>query len=280
MKQQPMTDAEIEAHINAFFEMNYEMLKLEGGHSMTSDALETARLQAILYWRRLREVATRVTETEVKLTLPNQRTPAGRKFGIEGVVDIVSESGRTVMYDLKTHSAEQIRANSRPYAQQLNVYAHIWQMLRRQHLDEQCVICTQAPRELRDEMLKPQPDPNRLQALLAEWDPFIEIEADAGSIDETVREFGAVVDQIEDGAFGPPAVTTLRQPAPGGKLPFARDICRNCDARFSCSAYRTYIKGSAGANKFEGQFKPYLEDYGEDDERILRRVTAQLDEEA
>jgi hypothetical protein len=278
MKQKPLTDAEIEARINVFFDLNYEMLKLEGGHSMTSDSLEMARVQAILYWRRLRDVATSVTETEVKLTLPNKRTPAGRKFGIEGVVDIVSEGGRTVMYDLKTHAPEQIRANSQPYAQQLNVYAHIWQMLRRQHLDEQCVICTQAPRELRDEMLKPQPDPRRLQGLLAQWNPFIEIEADAGSIDETVRAFGEVVDQIEDGAFGPPLPARLNKPAPGGKLPYARDICRNCDARFSCSAYRTYIKGSTSTSQFERQFKPYLEDYGEDDERILRRVTAQLDE--
>jgi hypothetical protein len=278
MKNTPLTEAEIEERINQFFEDNYEMLKLEGGHSMTSDALETARLQAILYWRRLRDVATSVTETEVKLTLPNQCTPEGRKFSIEGVVDIVSEADRTVMYDLKTHSPEQIRGNSRLYAQQLNVYAHIWQALRRQHLDEQCVICTQAPRELRDEAMKAKPDPRRLAFLLNEWNPLIDIPADAHSIDDTVNAFGAVVDQIERGEFEPPALPTLQSPAPGGRLPFARDICRNCDARFSCSAYRDYIRGGTKTTQFERQFTPYLEDYGDDDERILRRVTARLED--
>ena len=272
-----MTDTEIEQRINEFFDDNYEMLKLEGGHSMTRDTLESARQQVLLYWRKLHDVATSVTETEVKLNLPGQITPDGRRFGIEGVVDIVREDDRTVMYDLKTHAPEQILGNRDSYAQQLNVYAHIWQTLRKQRLDEQCVICTQVPRDLRDAFQ--YGDARRLQHYLDLWQPVIDIPADPGTVQETVHKFGAVVDCIERGDYAPPDVATLQAPAPGGRLAFARDICRNCDARFSCSAYRKYIRGSGHTGQADKQFKQYVEDYGDDDERVSRRVTALLSDE-
>jgi hypothetical protein len=274
-----MTDAEIEERINEFFDANYEMLKLEGGHSMTRDTLESARQQVLMYWRKLRDVAASVTETEVKLTLPGQTTPDGRRFGIEGVVDIVREAGRTVMYDLKTHAAEQIRGNREAYAQQLNVYAHIWQELRAQDLDEQCVICTQLPRELREALSKPEVDERQVQHLLDRWEPLIDIPADSNTVHETVRKFGAVVDRIERGDYAPPPVSVLQAPAPGGRLAFARDICRNCDARFSCSAYRAHIAGGNRAGQFDKQFRQYLEDYGDDEERVMRRVAATLQDD-
>jgi hypothetical protein len=274
-----MTDAEVEARIQAFFDDNYELLKLEGGHSMTRDSLDTARLQVLMYWRKLREVATSVTETEVKLNLPGQTTPDGRPFGIEGVVDIVRENERTVMYDLKTHSPDQVRGNRDAYAQQLNVYAHIWQTLRGQPLDEQCVICTALPRDLREAALDEARNPAKLQHFLALWDPIIQIPSDARTVGETVHQFGAVVDQIEGGEFGPPPMQTLQAPAPGGRLAFARDICRNCDARFSCGSYRAYIRANARPGQFDRQFSQYLDDYGDDDERVLRRVTAVLEDD-
>lgn len=273
-----MNDAEIEQRIYDFFDDNYELLKLEGGYSMTRDSLETARLQVLMYWRKLRDVATRVTETEVKLNLPGQTTPAGRRFGIEGVVDIVREDERTVMYDLKTHSRESILGNEQLYAQQLNVYAHIWQELRSQKLDEQCVICTQLPAGLREAARDAGADPRRLAHFLDQWQPLVPIPADPNTVHETVQRFGEVVDRIESGAFEPPDATTLADPAPGGKLAFARDICRNCDARFSCSAYRLYIRGGARTGQFDKQFKQYLEDYGEDDDRIQRRFLADLED--
>ena len=250
----------------------------QGGHSITRDTLEIARLQVLLYWRKLRDVAVNVTETEVTLTLPGQTTPDGRKFGIEGVADIVREDTRTVMYDLKTHSPEQIQGNRDTYAQQLNVYAHIWQMLREQPLDEQCIICTQLPRDLRDAALDRHRNPARFEHFLDMWQPLIHIDADKASVHDTVQKFGAVVDSIERGDFAPPHPAVLQDPAPGGRLAFARDVCRNCDARFSCNAYRTYIRGGSRAGQFEKQFKQYLEDYGDDDERIDRRTAGRLDE--
>ena len=52
------------------------------------------------------------------------------------------------MYDVKTHDAEAVRANL-TLERQLNVYAHIWQNLRGQGLDEPAVISTALPEGLR-----------------------------------------------------------------------------------------------------------------------------------
>ena len=140
---------DIEQRLNEFFEENMAALALESGHSLTPEVKATARQQVLMYWRKLRDIAERVTDTEVRLSLPQQLSPAGRTFAIEGIVDIVREDERVVMYDIKTHDTEAIKANIADYEQQLNVYAHIWQNLRGQRLDETAVICTQLPDALR-----------------------------------------------------------------------------------------------------------------------------------
>src|SRR5438876_3937588 len=58
-----------------------------------------------------RHIAESVTDTEVKLNLPNQKTPKKRTFCIDGVVDIVRENDAVTMYDLKTHDLEFVRDN-------------------------------------------------------------------------------------------------------------------------------------------------------------------------
>ena len=130
-----MKESEIEAEIRRMFEENYELMRLEGGHALSADVKEAALNQVLFYWRKMRDVAENVTDTEVKLNLPEQITPQGRKYGIEGVVDIIREDERTVMYDIKTHDSDYVRANTAEYEKQLNVYAHIWQGLRGLELD-------------------------------------------------------------------------------------------------------------------------------------------------
>ena len=150
-KAQPnrtITDAEVERHIREFFEHNYDVLRQEGGHVLAEGAKLQALEQALLYWRKLKAVATSVTETEVKLALPGQITPKRRPFVIEGVVDIVREGDEVRMYDLKTHDPEYIKQNLTEYERQLNVYAHIWRNLRRQELNETAVIATRLPEAL------------------------------------------------------------------------------------------------------------------------------------
>ena len=236
----------IEDFIREAFEENFELLVAESGHAISAEAKQTALDQVLLYWRKLQDVAESVTDTEVYLTLPNQETPQGREYTIEGVVDIVRDNDRVVMYDIKTHDADYVRANLELYKQQLNVYAHIWQELRQQPLDEMAVIATDFPREVKEALSNP--DPRALEVALAHWDPIIPIEYDPAHKDETIVAFGKVVDQIESGEFAPPSVDVLESFITGGwrKERFATRVCRNCDARFSCDAYRQYAMGRSG----------------------------------
>ena len=64
-----------QAFIRDVFYQNYELLRFEGGGSILPESREAALNQVLLYWRRLREIANRVTDTEVPIHLPNQVTP-------------------------------------------------------------------------------------------------------------------------------------------------------------------------------------------------------------
>lgn len=128
----PAYEAEMETYIRNIFEQNFELLRLESGGSIAPDVKATALQQVLLYWRFLRDVAENVTDTEVHLSLPGCESPKGRDYTIEGIVDIVRDNDRTIMYDVKTHDADYVRANLPMYEEQLNVYAHIWQRLRKE----------------------------------------------------------------------------------------------------------------------------------------------------
>ena len=75
-----MTQTEIEEKIRERFEINYEILRAEGGHAFTNDVKQMALNQILYYYRKMRSVADSITETEVKLSLPDQFTAAGRRF--------------------------------------------------------------------------------------------------------------------------------------------------------------------------------------------------------
>jgi hypothetical protein len=238
---QPDGKEDIEAYIRQVFEQNYEELRLDSGHAVTPRVKDTALQQVLLYWRVLREVAENVTDTEVRLSLPGQETPRGRDYSIEGIVDIVRDNERTVMYDIKTHNADYVRANLEIYEQQLNVYAYIWQELRRQQLDEMAVIATDYPEPVRDALF--HQDENELAYALSQWQPLVPIEFNRARVEQTVQEFGGVVDDIEEGSFSPPPLERLNQTMPGTRsIRFGTHVCRNCDARFSCASYRDYAR--------------------------------------
>lgn len=232
-------EREIEAFIQEVFEQNYADLRTESGQALAPAVKQTALQQVLLYWRKLREIAENVTDTEVRLSLPRQETPQEREYTIEGVVDILREADRTVMYDIKTHDAVYVRANLDMYEQQLNVYAHIWQELRQQDLDEMAIIATDYPQGVKDALAGG--DPAHLAYALDQWEPVVAIDFDPQRVDETIHEFGEVVDAIEENCFAPRSVEDLNGMLPGARRArFATRICVNCDARFSCVSYRQY----------------------------------------
>lgn len=238
------SDLPIEDFIRQVFAENFELLLLESGHTISAESKETALQQVLLYWRKLRDVAERITDTEVLLTLPGQTTPRGREYTIEGVVDIVREDDRVVMYDIKTHDADYVRSHLDLYQQQLNVYTHIWQELRQQQLDGAAVIATDFPGGVRAALSNP--NPLALAYALDNWEPLIPVPYDGANKDRTLFEFGKVVDCIAEGKFAPPAAEKLQERVGMSQTHdrFGTRVCRNCDARFSCDAYRQFALGS------------------------------------
>ena len=140
----------------------------------------------------------------MKLTLPEQKTPGGRRYTIEGVVDIVAADNKVVMYDIKTHEAEQVRAYRDLYVKQLNVYAHIWQNLRGQDLDGIAIIATDPPQELIEALAIG--DSKSVQAAMKKWKPVVDLDYAQEKVAECISDFGATVDMIEEGQFCAPAV--------------------------------------------------------------------------
>lgn len=252
-----MKEEEINILIEEMFEENYQIEQVTSGSLLADDIKQLALLQVKLYYKRLKEIAEKVTQTEVKLTLPDQKTRSERNFTIEGVVDIVKEDDDTWMYDIKTHDSEYINANKEFYSNQLNVYAHIWQNLRKQELHHTAVISTSLPAILK-EALQTE-DKGFLEHELNKWEPVIELPYDIAKVDATIKDFAYVVDCIEEKKFIPPPVEKLRTRFEGTKTTFGTFVCRNCDARFSCKAFRDFVLGSGQSLK--GNFQKYFNEF-------------------
>lgn len=240
---EPESEEQIEALIHEAFEDNYEMMRAEEGRPISPEARETALNHVLLYWRLMRDVAEAVTDTEVKLSLPNQVSPGKRTFTIQGVVDIVRDGERTMMYDIKTHDGGYVRGNRGLYADQLNVYAHIWHHLRGQPLDGCAVIATSYPDAVKRALAGG--DAAEIEAALADWQPLVDIPFDLAQVEHTIDAFGAAVDDIETGQFGPPPPSRLAEVIENGET-FATRVCIECDARYSCASYRRYAADGRG----------------------------------
>jgi hypothetical protein len=279
-----MNDRDIEHFIEGLFQANYRRLLAEGGaHILTPRALEQAREQVLHYWRRLGDVAMTVTETEVRLQLPNQRTPRGRAFVIEGVVDLVREADRVRMYDIKTHYCGEVQNNLKSYAGQLNLYAYIWRELRGQELHELGVIAIQLPEALRVALRDGKQDVVRKE--LEAWNPLVSIPMSQDSLQEVFDQIAETVDRIEDGDFQPPPAeklrsTEARDASNGGRpVAFATLHCRNCDGRFSCDSYREYmLDGRAPRRRFDlSRYLSNVHDDGDLDSWIDGNIELDLD---
>ena len=259
-----MTDGQILDFLVASFEDNFERLRQESGGSITEDVKASALQQVFYYWQKLKDVATKVTETEVQLTLPEQRTPEGRRFTLTGVVDIVREDDQTIMYDVKTYlDATAAAEYLEPHYKQLNVYAHVWQTLRGQDLDKTAVIATKPTHELQHAMR--HGPPARTKQVFESWNPVLDVPVHKETVEGVIGEFACVVDNIENHHFAPPPVEVLLAPSrPNGKTPFGTDVCRNCDGRFSCNSYRHFMMRNSPNQKPDTVMKQYFTHY--DDE--------------
>jgi len=235
-----MNTKDIEDFIKLRLKENLKLMQAETGQRVNQNVVIAAERQALAYWHTMHLLAEKITETEVKLSLPECSTPKGRTFTIEGVVDIVKEDSGMSIYDIKTMPRDYVEKNKLKFAMQLNVYAHILGGLKGVKVKKAAVIAT-APadnikRKFNTAHLKDFID------MLKSMDPFVDIPLNEDSITDTITKFGEIVDRIQDGDFKPKSVDELkRKDTEGGKTrQFGTDVCRNCDARFSCPSYRKF----------------------------------------
>ncbi len=249
---------ELENQIRDIFDENYDFIKAEGGHSITDFIREEAFTQVLYYFRKNHDIIEKITEAEVRLTLPEQRTPNKKlKYTIEGIIDIVREGDETWMYDLKTHDRFSIENHKELYRQQLNVYAFIWKTLRGNDLDNTAVISTSLPNQLKT-AIKNGNDEYIVHEMDA-WDPVVPLGYSESEIESMIEEFGRTVEEIEDNRFNAPPVEKLFEKEEGERNIFAHKVCRNCDARFSCESFREYVRQSDRGGQ---GLRKYLDDYG------------------
>jgi hypothetical protein len=251
--------------IDQLFEDTYESIRAENSGGLDPDALRAAKRQVLLYWEKLgAEVASKVTETEVPLSLMGQKTPKNNiPYSIYGIVDVVKEGEQVTLYDIKSHSTmTQIHDDKEKYSPQLNIYAYVWKKLRNVMVSRTCIIATEPPASLtqiRDlEELVNHPD-------FLDWDPIVDIEFDETRMVDTIDEFGEVVDDIENRHFEPMSSALIVE---SGVKNDGQVYCRKCDARFSCDAYKEYAQQKSGVTARSVQF--YM-DSGMTDEELAQR---------
>lgn len=225
-----MNTKEIEDFIKLRLKENLKLMQAETGQRVNQNVVIAAERQALAYWHTMHMLAEKITETEVKLSLPECTTPKGRTFTIEGVVDIVKEDSGMSIYDIKTMPPDYVEKNKLKFAMQLNVYAHILAGLKGYKVKRAAVIAT-APADALKRRFNTAPFEVFID-MLKSMDPFVEIPLDEASITDTITKFGEIVDRIQDGDFKPKSVGDLkRKDTDGGKTrQFGTDVCRNCDA--------------------------------------------------
>jgi len=235
-----MNTKDIEDFIKLRLKENLKLMQAETGQRVNQNVVIAAERQALAYWHTMHLLAEKITETEVKLSLPECSTPKGRTFTIEGVVDIVKEDSGMSIYDIKTMPRDYVEKNKLKFAMQLNVYAHILGGLKGVKVKKAAVIAT-APADNIKRKFNTAHFKDFI-VMLKSMDPFVDIPLNEDSITDTITKFGEIVDRIQDGDFKPKSVDELkRKDTEGGKTrQFGTDVCRNCDARFSCPSYRKF----------------------------------------
>ena len=103
-------------------------------------------------------------------------------------------------------------------------------------------------------------EPARPEDACDEIADLVPLDFDAARVEETVADFGQVVDRIEGGTFGPRSVADLNKREGDMSARFATAVCRNCDARFSCGSYREWALSGVSRSNIERRFAEY---YGE-----------------
>jgi len=277
IEAEPLAGDEMEEFIAGVFRDELAIAEEETGIRANALARREALRQVLLYWRKLRSTAEKVEEAEVRLVLPNRESPGGRRYNLEGVVDIVADDEGTMMYDLKTHEPEYVRAHPAEYAAQLEVYAAIYEELKGRKIDGTGIVSTGLPAGLRAAMSAG--DEAATAKEFEVWKPLIRLPFTRESRDATIEDFGRVVDCIEEGRFPPQAPDFLDKDFAGKGRSFGNRVCQNCDVRYSCSSYRAWrLDGKKFRKDTVLEYFARAENYEENEEyRYAAEAAADID---
>jgi hypothetical protein len=211
-------DAEIEAFLGERFADNLSILEAEGQLRLNAFVRVQALLQVKLYWAKLKDLALRVTRSEVPISLSNLKTEEGRSYTIQGVADVIEEGDKNILYDIKTHAPDFVRRNIGRYEARLNIYAKVWSERSGSAIDGTAVIATPLPGKLRYALQDGAPE--KIARALEEWNPVIPVTSDERGAQKTLDEFNKTVEAIESRHFDPAPLAELEASFPG-HLPLA-----------------------------------------------------------
>lgn len=226
--------------LGEFFEANFQYLKETNGHTIDERMKERAYEQVLCYWKKNRNLIEKTTRSEVKLSLPEQKTPNKKySYTLEGTVDVVRQNDINCLYDITTRSLEQIRGDIKPFREQLNVYARIWKGLDENNtIDRLGVISTSVPKKVREAVETGVKE--KIEKAFEDWNPVVDLQYSEDEIAEMIDNFGEVVEKIQDCDFRTPGTERLLSVVPGTGETYGVHVCSNCDIRFSCESYRQY----------------------------------------
>lgn len=238
-----MISEDIESLLEEWFNENYEMLRFANGHALNHMVKEIALQQVLQYWKKLSNFATKVDETELKLFLSGLETPNGKKFSILAYVDIARTQDEVFLYDIKTENVKSLEANKKRNEDQLNLYSKMYYDLYGDPMAKAAVIATGQTEELKKawEDYADNGDNTILDQAIRSWNPYFEVKVNKETTTEILEDFGKVVDKIESKEFVPPPSLELESKVLGKNKNFAQHVCDNCDGRFSCTSFKTYI---------------------------------------
>ena len=94
---------------------------------------------------------------------------------------------------------------------------------------------------------------------------MVDLEFDQLKVQDVIDDFAETVDCIEDKKFKPVPTEKLREKVEGTNALFGTRVCRNCDARYSCTSYRDYATSKGKGER--GNFKKYFNDFGTDTDK-------------
>ncbi|RPK08306.1 hypothetical protein [Priestia endophytica] len=247
-----MRNEDMESLLKEWFDENYEMLRFANGHALNPMVKKIAFQHVLQYWRKLSNLAAQVDETELKLFLSGLETPKGNKFSILAYVDIARTQEEVFLYDIKTEDVEYLDANRKRHEDQLNLYSKMYYDLHGDPMAKAAVIATGQTEELKGawEKYTNEGDNTALEQAIKSWDPYLEVEVNKDTTTKVLSDFGKVVDKIEGKEFVSPPSIELETKVLGKKnTNFAQHVCDNCDGRFSCTSFKTYISQEGASRR-------------------------------